>query len=123
MKTLYRKEIFDQAIKENKIIRYHKLFESVVKSYLKIIEPTIQSDKMEADKAELLEGGDGENNGWIKVTESLPNHNDVVLVLTDYGKMDVCRFKEKDYWLNDMRPQHSNGGVIAWMSLPTPPKY
>lgn len=71
----------------------------------------------------LFEGVEGENNGWIKVTDSLPNRNDVVLVLTDYRKMDVCIFKEKDHWLNDMRPQHSNGSVVAWMPLPELPKF
>ena len=57
MKTLYRKEIFKKAIEENKIIRWHGIFEDVVKSYLKFYESDTQQQipNLESDKSELLE--------------------------------------------------------------------
>ena len=60
--------------------------------------------------------------GWIPVEKQLPEFGEPVLILTDYGKMDVCRLRLEDgrviVWVNDMRPQHTNGSVIAWISLP-----
>jgi hypothetical protein len=60
--------------------------------------------------------------GWIAVGKQLPEFGKPVLILTDYGKMDVCRLRLEDnrviVWVNDMRPQHTNGSVIAWIGLP-----
>lgn len=60
--------------------------------------------------------------GWIPVEKQLPEFGKPVLILTDYGKMDVCRLRLKDnrviVWVNDMRPQHTNVSVIAWIALP-----
>lgn len=61
--------------------------------------------------------------GFTPVCKSLPNVMKPVLTITDYGKMDVCRMTISEdlrsiIWVNDMRPQHSNGGVIGWMDLP-----
>jgi len=60
--------------------------------------------------------------GWIPVEKQLPEFGKPVLILTDYGKMDVCRLRLEDnrviVWVNDMRPQHTNGSVIAWIGLP-----
>jgi len=60
--------------------------------------------------------------GWIPVEKQLPEFGKSVLILTDYGKMDVCYCRLEDNrviaWHNDMRPQHTNGSVIAWISLP-----
>lgn len=62
-------------------------------------------------------------NTWIEVRERLPEIGKPVLALTDYGKCDVCRLYLDDdlrtlNWVNDMRCQHSNGGVIAWCEIP-----
>lgn len=60
--------------------------------------------------------------GWVRVEKQLPEVGKPVIVLTDYGKCDVCRLRVEDgrviVWVNDMRPQHTNGSVIAWCSLP-----
>ena len=60
--------------------------------------------------------------GWFPVEKQLPEIGKPVLILTDYGKMDVCRLRIEDsrviVWVNDMRPQHTNGSVIAWTFLP-----
>ena len=61
--------------------------------------------------------------GFIPVWKTLPEIDEVCLIVTSYGKMDVCRFTisedlESISWVNDMRPQHSNGSVIAWKKLP-----
>jgi len=60
--------------------------------------------------------------GWIPIEKQLPEFGKPVLILTDYGKMDVCRLRLEDnrviVWVNDMRPQHTNGSVIAWIALP-----
>ena len=60
--------------------------------------------------------------GWFPVGKQLPEIGKPVLILTDYGKMDVCRLRIEDrrviVWVNDMRPQHTNGSVIAWTFLP-----
>ena len=59
---------------------------------------------------------------WIPVEKQLPEFGKSVLILTDYGKMDVCQLRLEDnrilIWYNDMRPQHTNGDVIAWIRLP-----
>lgn len=68
---------------------------------------------------------------WISCDERLPELNVPVLVYMDYGKCDVCRLgyyrddSESTTWIQDVRPQHSNGSVIAWQplpSIPQPPK-
>ena len=64
--------------------------------------------------------------GWTPVWKSLPEVNAVVIILTDYGKCDVCRLTINEdlrtiSWVNDMRPQHSNGSVVAWQHLPVLP--
>jgi len=56
---------------------------------------------------------------WISVDDELPDANIPVLVRTSYGKFDICHRSEKDekgdiFWINDMRPQHSNGEVTHW---------
>ena len=60
--------------------------------------------------------------GFISVEKQLPEIGTPVVVFTDYGKMDVCRLRIDDnrviVWVNDMRPQHTNGSVIGWLSLP-----
>ena len=58
---------------------------------------------------------------WIKCSEKMPDEMIPVLILTDYGKMDVCRFCD-GLWINYMRPQHSDGSVTHWMPLPEPPR-
>jgi len=59
--------------------------------------------------------------GWIAVEDKLPEIGKPVIVLTDYGKCDVCRLGIYDgyklLWTNDMRPQHTDGSVIAWAEL------
>lgn len=71
--------------------------------------------EIEEKKIELPEG-------FVSVKNKLPEEGISVLILTDYEKMDVCRLRlEEDKspnWVNDMRPQHSNGSVIAWCHLP-----
>lgn len=61
-------------------------------------------------------------DGWFSVEKQLPEIGKPVLILTDYGKMDVCRLRIEGnrviVWVNDMRPQHTNGSVIAWTFLP-----
>lgn len=64
--------------------------------------------------------------GWNPVFKSFPEINTPVIVLTDYGKCDVCRLIINEdlrtiSWVNDMRPQHSNGNVVAWQYLPVLP--
>ena len=64
--------------------------------------------------------------GWTPVWKSLPDINECVIILTDYGKCDVCRLGINEdlrtiTWINDMRPQHSNGSVVAWRKLPEIP--
>jgi hypothetical protein len=56
---------------------------------------------------------------WISVKSYLPEFGTPVLILTDYGKRDVCRLESGVIWRNDMRPQHSNGSVTHWMRLPS----
>ena len=80
---------------------------------------------MENTKDNTKERQDGNTvlaAGWIPVEKQLPEFGKPVLILTDYGKMDVCRLRLEDnrviVWVNDMRPQHTNGSVIAWISLP-----
>ena len=61
---------------------------------------------------------------WVACSDKLPELHKPVLILTDYGKSDVCRLNIDDnrlLWINDMRPQHTNGSVIAWAELPKPP--
>jgi len=60
---------------------------------------------------------------WINVDDRLPELGEVVMVLTDYGKRDICRRLPRDdnkkwSWYNDMRTQHTNGSVVYWMALP-----
>jgi hypothetical protein len=60
---------------------------------------------------------------WISVKNKLPDIMAPVLIITDYGKEDVCYLSWGDkpgeyHWYNYMRPQHSNGGVTHWMPLP-----
>jgi len=61
-------------------------------------------------------------NVWIQVEEKLPEFGKPVLILTDYGKMDVCYLRLENnrniVWVNHMRPEHTNGNVIAWLNLP-----
>lgn len=63
---------------------------------------------------------------WVSVDNSLPEHGTPVLIITDYGKMDVCHLGygsgKNLAWYNHMRSQHTNGGVTHWMPLPAPPK-
>ena len=60
-------------------------------------------------------------NVWIQVEKELPEFGKPVLILTDYGKMDVCYLRLENnrniVWVNHMRPEHTNGSVIAWINL------
>ncbi len=64
---------------------------------------------------------------WVSVQDRLPEINQPVLIVTSYGKMDVCYRARPhaglDYvdWTNHMRPQHSNGSVTHWQPLPDKP--
>jgi hypothetical protein len=59
--------------------------------------------------------------GWVSVSDRLPDVKQKILILTDYGGMDICHFASPDNFINDLRPQHSNGGVTHWRELPPPP--
>ncbi len=77
----------------------------------------IGAEKLRAELAALKEAG-----RWIPVSQ-LPAEGVPVVVLTDYGKSDVCRLQKEEgrnVWVNDMRPQHTDGSVIGWMPLPQP---
>ena len=71
----------------------------------------------------------GENHmktEWISVDESTPAIGRMVLVATSYGALDVCRFSfsesgDRPIWTNAMRPQHTNGSVTHWATLPALP--
>jgi len=60
-------------------------------------------------------------DGWKRVWELLPTIGKPVIVKTHYGKYDICylRIEENNrlLWVNDMRPQHTNGSVIEWKEI------
>lgn len=62
----------------------------------------------------------------ISVKDRLPEQSKAVLIKTSYGKCDVCNLwidrENNIIWVNDMRPQHSDGDVTHWMPLPESPK-
>ena len=81
-----------------------------------------KDQKVETNTEPAIVGNTVLSAGWIPVEKQLPEFGKPVLILTDYGKMDVCRLRLEDnrviVWVNDMRPQHTNGSVIAWIALP-----
>ena len=60
-------------------------------------------------------------DGWVKVEDGLPDEGVPVLVFMSYGKTDVCHLRD-NWWLQSVRPEHSNGSVTHWQPLPQPPK-
>ena len=103
------------------ITNYDWDFEKIAKRYYKTsnkkqmsIQPFIKTN---------IEPTNEPSINWILVNKKLPEFGKEVLILTDYGKMDVCYLTLEDNrildWRNAMRSQHSNGGVIAWTELPT----
>ena len=60
-------------------------------------------------------------DGWVRVEDGLPDEGVPVLVFMSYGKTDVCHLRG-NYWVQSVRPEHSNGSVTHWQPLPQPPK-
>jgi hypothetical protein len=55
---------------------------------------------------------------WFDATKKKPRRGEKVLIVTSYGGYDVCCWSPEYGWLNDVRPQHSNGSVTHWQRLP-----
>lgn len=60
---------------------------------------------------------------WIDVKDELPPMNIPVLVKMNYNynfteveAIDVCKWNG-ELWINALRVQHSNGGVIFWRPI------
>lgn len=85
------------------------------KTLLESCEKALEDRDKKADKMDS-------KNVWIQVIKELPEFGKPVLILTDYGKMDVCYLRLENnrniVWVNHMRPEHTNGSVIAWINLP-----
>lgn len=62
----------------------------------------------------------GNADEWRSVRAGLPDMGERVLVMTDYGGYDVCYLNADNYWLNSMRPHHSNGSVTFWKRIHPP---
>ena len=61
--------------------------------------------------------------GWLLIYKQLPPLATPVLALTEGGVADVCKMYVNGRnleFINAFRPQHSNGGVIAWKPLGLP---
>ena len=60
-------------------------------------------------------------DGWVSVLDKLPVEGKPVIIETNYGKHDICYLRVEEMmtliWVNAMRPQHTNGGVIKWKEI------
>ena len=105
------KKTFEKALKANKIIRYQKHFEAVVKSYLEIENQALRQLPFSGELAA----------GWISVNDKLPTVKKDYLV-TDGSACMVATFKlekkEWDFWTIGW---WSNDIVTHWMPLPSIP--
>lgn len=86
----------------------------------------------------LFEGGEGENNGWIRVTESLPNALQTVLLSNGKGFTTIgCLAETEDGWHwaeGNGVVYEANGEIVSecesddievnfWHPLPKAPKF
>lgn len=104
---------------KNLITNHDWDFEKIAKKYYK----TSNKKQMSIETNIETTKEPKEPSNWILVAKKLPEFRKKVLILTDYGEMDVCYLTLEDNrildWRNAMRSQHSNGSVIAWTELPT----
>lgn len=97
--------------------------------------PTTQ---LQADKSELLEGADGNNNGWVRVTDSLPNSLQTVFISNGKGYTAMgCLVESEDgfHWAESNGVIYEENGEIVsecesddievnfWHPLPKTPKF
>ena len=74
--------------------------------------------------------GEMEDDGWIPVTERLPEHdNNVLVIVTDRFsniKLEhaylLANYEHDCGWILEMFPEIENPGVTHWMPLPDLPK-
>lgn len=74
--------------------------------------------------------GEMEDDGWIPVTERLPEHdNNVLVIVTDRFsniKLEhaylLANYEHDCGWILEMFPEIENPGVTHWMPLPDMPK-
>ena len=57
---------------------------------------------------------------WISVKERLPENDDDVLIITEFGISMGCYVIHRDFWVYYTNPDSNI--VTHWMPLPEPPK-
>jgi len=129
---LYTGNMYDLVVSENERLRAeleecHVLIDKVLDNRSegmctgdsslshRLSELVSYYQSMNAELAQLKEA-----DRWIHVSERLPIERVPVLIITDYGGMDIC-FYNSGLWVNSMRMQHSDGGVTNWRPLPPAP--
>lgn len=60
-------------------------------------------------------------DGWVSVTDRLPEENGIYLVCVALGYMDFYTWSDK-IWFSSAFNVCDDGFVTHWMSLPEPPK-
>ena len=77
----FNKETFEKALKANKIVRYQRNFEDVVKSYLEIENQALRQTAV---------------SGWVAVTDALPKPLQTVWLTNGKGWCSLGCLVESD---------------------------
>lgn len=100
-------------------LKYDEVFKFAIKC--PICTACIANNESEE---KIIEAWNRRSSGWISVKDRLPENKQIVLVITEFGEMAVCRTDINThnyiFMLNDTSLQTKK--VTHWMPLPEAPK-